>query len=846
MSRGSRIVAIGGSEPESATAAEATEDAIDTTNQWDAPADMAEYEEAEAPLPRRTGWLAPVLAATAIAAWTAFFGWSRQAEILAPSAPADWSRWLSDWSLPVLLVCTVWLLAMRNSRREAGRFADAARLLSLESERLEARLATVNSELSLAREFIAAQSRDLEALGRMAAKRLSQNADRLQALVQANGAQVEAIGTVSATALDNMERLRGQLPVIASSAKDVTNNIANAGRTAHAQLQELIQGFKRLNEFGQASERQVDGLRAVIDSALEEFTAQAGQLDAIATARFAALAEQGAQFRTRLDAEEVEVLAAVRTRAAALADELAEARALLESQEEDSITSLRARLGSVRDEGTNIGRALRKTEEEALLAWQAQIEQLEAAARAAAELQADRNQTFAQDLAERRAAAEAQEAAALETMRERLAALDAELAARRSVQEQENGRLAAHAEALAGRIDQLAETIGSIAGHGTEAEQRLGSALAVLTQHLAEARNALAGTDGQIAGLTDASVRLLELIQAGVNHSRHDLPAALGSGEGRLVDLERRIGALRGEVEQARTSGEELSRYVLASDEGLQRARLNLDELSTELSRNSAQHDEVLAALAERLRMMGNETRSLADTARGDLSAAIDALGEAAREAVAIIESQGTAAVARIAEQLGSESGKAIESVMRERAAEAAQGLEQAATQAAHLSREATIQLRDQLARVNELAGNLERRVAHARNRAEEQVDNDFARRVALITESLNSNAIDIAKALSTDVSDSAWSSYLKGDRGIFTRRTVSLLDSADARSVLQLYEANGEFRDHVSRYIHDFEAMLRQLLSTRDGHALGVTLLSSDMGKLYVALAQAIERLRT
>jgi hypothetical protein len=38
---------------------------------------------------------------------------------------------------------------------------------------------------------------------------------------------------------------------------------------------------------------------------------------------------------------------------------------------------------------------------------------------------------------------------------------------------------------------------------------------------------------------------------------------------------------------------------------------------------------------------------------------------------------------------------------------------------------------------------------------------------------------------------------------------------------------------------------MLRQLLSTRDGHALSVTLLSSDMGKLYVALAQGIERLR-
>ena len=153
--------------------------------------------------------------------------------------------------------------------------------------------------------------------------------------------------------------------------------------------------------------------------------------------------------------------------------------------------------------------------------------------------------------------------------------------------------------------------------------------------------------------------------------------------------------------------------------------------------------------------------------------------------------------------------------------------------------------LRDQLARVDELAGNLERRVGRARERAEEQIDNDFSRRAALITESLNSVAIDIAKALSADVADTAWAAYLRGDRGIFTRRAVALLDSTEARSIAQHYEAEGDFRENVNHYIHDFEAMLRSLLSTRDGNALGVTLLSSDMGKLYVAMAQAIERLR-
>ena len=65
------------------------------------------------------------------------------------------------------------------------------------------------------------------------------------------------------------------------------------------------------------------------------------------------------------------------------------------------------------------------------------------------------------------------------------------------------------------------------------------------------------------------------------------------------------------------------------------------------------------------------------------------------------------------------------------------------------------------------------------------------------------------------------------------------------ALEVADIYHDDSDFRDTVNRYIHDFEAMLRSVLSTRDGHALGVTLLSSDPGKLYVALAQAIDRLR-
>jgi hypothetical protein len=139
----------------------------------------------------------------------------------------------------------------------------------------------------------------------------------------------------------------------------------------------------------------------------------------------------------------------------------------------------------------------------------------------------------------------------------------------------------------------------------------------------------------------------------------------------------------------------------------------------------------------------------------------------------------------------------------------------------------------------------VESRIEQARDEREDAGRDTFARRVSLLIDSLNSASIDITKAFAPEISDSAWAAYLKGDRGVFTRRAVRILDAAEARDIARYYDENGPFREMVNQYIHDFETMLRSILTQRDGSALSVTLLSSDMGKLYVAMAQAIERLR-
>lgn len=823
------------------------------------------WAEEASPPPRASRW--PMIAAgaaiLAVIGWTGLFFVAHQAELLAGGAFQDWIGWIRDWSGPVMLIGVIWLIAMRNSHREARRFGAVAQMLAQESAALEQRLTTVNRELSLAREFVAAQARDLEALGRMASERLSEHAGQLASLVADNGTRVEVLGTVSAAALENMEKLRGQLPVIASSAKDAANMIATAGRTAHAQIEDLVSGFHKLNQFGQASERQVAALRERIDAALAEFARQAEQLGTIAEGRFAALAERGEAFRGELDAHEVAALAAIRSRASALSEELAATRAALDSIEEESLTSLRARLTAVRDEGAAIGRSLREAEATALDAWGAatsrlvdglreaieqvsEIDQkaLESARHRLAELAreaeevdtrlAERDRQFAAELERRRADLATRHEAFGERLKQQLVALDEALALRRNEQEERAARIVSHTTEIARLLDGYGEKINQIASHSATTREELTAALQALSDKLAASRAALGDTDRAVAELTDNSVRLLELIQASVAHTRTELPAAMGAGEARLAEIEARTLALRDTVRAAEEHGLSLADHITRAE-----------ELLNALAAKTASQAGALSAMQQTLTATRGESLALAEQAQAELASAIEVLETRARGAVSDIESASAAAVGALAARLAEETGAAIDAALQARTADAAGQLEAAAARASAASREAAIQLRDQLAKVNELAGNLERRVAQARHRAEEQVDNDFARRVALITEALNSNAIDIARALDADVSDTAWAAYLRGDRGVFTRRAVRLLEPAESKAIARLFESEPGFREHVSRYIHDFEAMLRQLLSTRDGHALGVTMLSSDMGKLYVALAQAIERLR-
>lgn len=366
---------------------------------------------------------------------------------------------------------------------------------------------------------------------------------------------------------------------------------------------------------------------------------------------------------------------------------------------------------------------------------------------------------------------------------------------------------------LRDHADQLTETLNA---GGTSAEALIRQAELLLVALDASAREI-------DETLPLAYERLQQTAEASQTAARGVLPevaaieTASMSALERLQEAEALIARQREQIEQ----------FVETAGTALSDSRATAESLNREIENAETQ------------------ARDLTGTTGPQLLDALLRIKEAANQASDHARHALASVVPDAAASLGTQARDAMSAALTAQVEDQMAEISRKAEQAVASAQKATDRLMRQMLTITETSANLEARVDDAK---EEVVRGDsalFARRMALILESLNSTAIDVTKILSNDVTDTAWASYLRGDRGVFTRRAVRLLDAGEAREILLHYEDDADFRDHVNRYIHDFEAMLRNVLATRDGMPLSVTLLSSDAGKLYVALAQAIERLR-
>ena len=395
------------------------------------------------------------------------------------------------------------------------------------------------------------------------------------------------------------------------------------------------------------------------------------------------------------------------------------------------------------------------------------------------------------------------------------------------------------AEKARARIAELDKT-------GSDATARIAFAISAALENSDALSNRIMQNDGALSGLGDHMERLKTLLDGVVQQSENALHPSVERLNLRIEETQQSAQGLSGTVDGIDGTSRELAERTAAFGSLLTERRQEIEQLLADSGAAFAERRADGEALERALMEARGALQRLAEDVETRLSESVEQVRDRSIEAADHARGALDGVVEQSAETLRLRTGETLSAAVEEEMADGAAQWDALVRAALERSDETTQLLQTRLAKLEQMTSNLEVRLERAHEQFDGIDDDAFARRMLLLTESLNSTSIDVAKLLSNEVTDTAWAAYLKGDRGVFTRRAVRLLDAGEVRVVAQHYEEDAEFRGQVNRYIHDFESIMRSLMSTRDGSAISVTLLSSDVGKLYVALAQAIERLRT
>ncbi|HVJ01255.1 MAG TPA: hypothetical protein VM662_03680 [Sphingomonas sp.] len=652
-------------------------------------------------------------------------------------------------------------------------------------------------------------------------------AKRFGATARAMRAEAESLERVVATLArkiaENREMLAEQTNLLIAMGDRAAEQLESVSGTAGQHARAIDASSRTLGEATAEAERRVEIVLSSLPKAHDEMREMAGRLDSAGL-----LASQRA---ASLDAQ-LTALAERGREADAIAGGAAERLAAHIARMEATSETASARLEQVTGEMSNavdgvLDRAAQAVDE--------------ARKGIAAQGEAILAMLGANQAALDRAGRDSAEAmgARMAEIEERIGRIGARLG-------EEQGRGDALFAGLSGGVDRLDRELDALHTSGMERTQALAASVSALHGSMDAMGHALRTGDDLARKVIGTSEDLLTALDASAREIDETLPAA-------LERLDDRIAASRQVVAGAKPELLALVTAAESTHDAIEAIAGVVSQQRDTLAKTQASLLETLATGGEQAQTLGNivdetidTTRRFAETAAPQLVDALLQVRETATAAASHARQTLAGVVPEAARALEDASNaalkRAVDGSVRWQLAELAEATEAAIAAATHASERLT----QQMVSLANTTSQVEAQIAEARGEIEKADSENFSRRVSLLVEALNSASIDIAKAFNAEVADSAWAAYLKGDRGVFTRRAVRLLDPAQSREIARLYDDDAGFHENVNRYIHDFEAMLRHILTQREGSPLGVTLLSSDMGKLYVALAQAIERLRT
>lgn len=694
--------------------------------------------------------------------------------------------------------------------------AEAGRVVDTASGQLEDRAAAISETArAAAGEIGAAESAlndrlgTLDALSEDVGTRLDIIAAALVRQIASLKAGMETVEALDARLKNNLGAHEARLAELARASEEEARRVSGMLQTAGEQLSGRAgEALERTEAAAAGFERSAGEIDRLVGGTLEraheafrnlglELEERAGQArllaDREAEAALARIGDQVADLQSRLEGFEC--------RFDETAGRIAETAAVRAREIDASAGEIETRAAKGIEELTRLSRSL--------------VDQAEMVAAAAGE--AARNMGVAGEKMDERTANLGQ---LLEDMRRRIEEVSERL-------ESERGALAASSEASASTVLDAAEQFRvraqSLSQHAEETTEQM--------------RRSSEALDAEI-------LRLDERGQTTASSLRAAISGLKSEGEGLLEALER--------------SSDSLGQAATAF--GGERERILAD--TTAAAERLTRAAETVSEKASTMRIAGDSTRQELDTVVHHFSTAAERILGAAESAKSGAAQSGEAFERTLAQAIAKglrEVGHSMDTLNTMFGAEVSEleervtrtldttvaALRDAAAEAGSESERMAAQLAEQSDRLVHRATGFLNKSEEIERRILASSRDEFVRTSSLLIESLQSASVDIDKILETEVPDDVWQRYLAGDRSIFSRRTVRLADRKTRGRIRDIFEHDREFRDTVLKFFRDFEALMDQVQS-RDKHsALSVTLISSEMGKLYVLLAQALKKLQ-
>ena len=348
-----------------------------------------------------------------------------------------------------------------------------------------------------------------------------------------------------------------------------------------------------------------------------------------------------------------------------------------------------------------------------------------------------------------------------------------------------------------------------------------GTALAGLGQPLGDTDAALAALGAQLAGLEAASAqafgRLGEQVpegRAGLEDLAQRLAQLEAAAQGLAVPIEAGADSVSGAQGRLENAAAALDVAAEALAERLAGAEASL----AAITRNA--EDEALAAANQLIDSFGR-IRDIANQSAGTMR---ETLAGVVAEAEAALDRAGTS---RAATAFGTP-------IRTELAA-----LETAQTRAAAAAQRAAERVAERLVQLTATVSDVEAHFDKRQTELDIRDRMDLVKRATQLLTSLQDQAIDLSRLLGLDIDDKAYDEWLAGDRSRFQRHLALGLENGVGRAIMRHLSHDAAFRTDAARYVQDFEALIAHVMQDRQGRTLASTLLASDPGKLYIALAQ-------